>query len=81
MHAVVSTLHFLTIVQLTIWENKRYLEKPLLVKGDGPFMKLRRWYKQFYPKSQPAIKLGNESGSAATPTPAPKAVAGVADMF
>jgi cholesterol 7-dehydrogenase len=31
-----------------IWENKIYLPKPLLVKGDGPVMKLRRWFQQFY---------------------------------
>jgi cholesterol 7-dehydrogenase len=33
---------------VTIWENKVFLRKPLLVKGDGPVMKLRRWYQQFY---------------------------------
>ena len=35
-----------------IWENKVYLKKPVLVKGDGPVMKLRRWFSQFYPESQ-----------------------------
>jgi hypothetical protein len=30
-----------------IWARKRYLEKPLLCDGDGPFAKFRRWYGQF----------------------------------
>jgi hypothetical protein len=29
-------------------ENKVYVPKPLLVRGDGPVPKLRRWYSQFY---------------------------------
>jgi 3-ketosteroid 9alpha-monooxygenase subunit A len=31
-----------------IWANKRACINPLMVKGDGPFDKLRVWYKQFY---------------------------------
>lgn len=31
-----------------VWENKIYLSRPLLVRGDGPVAKLRRWYAQFY---------------------------------
>lgn len=31
-----------------IWENKRACISPMMVKGDGPFDKLRIWYKQFY---------------------------------
>lgn len=31
-----------------IWENKRYLEKPMLAGGDGPIPKYRKWCKQFY---------------------------------
>ena len=34
-----------------IWENKIYLDKPMLCDGDGPITKLRRWYKQFYTPS------------------------------
>ena len=30
-----------------IWARKRYLEKPMLCDGDGPFAKFRRWYGQF----------------------------------
>ena len=31
-----------------IWANKRPCINPMMVKGDGPFDKLRIWYKQFY---------------------------------
>jgi 3-ketosteroid 9alpha-monooxygenase subunit A len=31
-----------------IWKNKRPCINPMMVKGDGPFDKLRIWYKQFY---------------------------------
>jgi len=31
-----------------IWENKAYLERPLLAAGDGPIGSYRRWARQFY---------------------------------
>jgi len=31
-----------------IWEQKRYVEQPILCEADGPIMKLRRWVKQVY---------------------------------
>jgi len=31
-----------------IWNNKKYLNTPVLVKGDGPIAQFRRWYSQFY---------------------------------
>jgi 3-ketosteroid 9alpha-monooxygenase subunit A len=31
-----------------IWANKRPCINPMMVKGDGPFDKVRIWYKQFY---------------------------------
>ena len=31
-----------------IWENKVFREVPVLCAGDGPIMKLRKWYHQFY---------------------------------
>jgi cholesterol 7-dehydrogenase len=34
---------------IEIWENKVYLDRPYLAKGDGPVHRLRRWYSQFYP--------------------------------
>jgi len=33
---------------IEIWENKVYLDKPTLAKGDGPIHRMRRWYRQFY---------------------------------
>ena len=33
---------------MPIWENKIYLDKPLLCDGDGPIATLRRWAQQFY---------------------------------
>jgi 3-ketosteroid 9alpha-monooxygenase subunit A len=37
-----------------IWSHKKYFEKPLLCDGDGPFAKFRKWYGQFYAKTQSA---------------------------
>ena len=31
-----------------IWENKLYRNRPVLCADDGPIMKLRKWYAQFY---------------------------------
>uniref|UniRef100_A0A8B9M8D0 3-ketosteroid-9-alpha-monooxygenase oxygenase component-like C-terminal domain-containing protein n=1 Tax=Accipiter nisus TaxID=211598 RepID=A0A8B9M8D0_9AVES len=33
---------------ITIWNNKQYLPKPLLVREDSSIQKHRRWYAQFY---------------------------------
>jgi hypothetical protein len=33
---------------IAIWENKAYLSAPQLVKGDGPIILFRKWFKQFY---------------------------------
>ncbi len=33
---------------LVIWENKQYVERPLLALGDGPIAEYRLWAKQFY---------------------------------
>jgi len=33
---------------IAIWSNKRWRERPILCDGDGPIMRLRRWYAQFY---------------------------------
>lgn len=31
-----------------IWDHKVHLTRPMLVPGDGPIMRFRRWHKQFY---------------------------------
>ena len=33
---------------IPIWENKVYLEEPILCDGDGPIAKYRKWFQQFY---------------------------------
>ena len=35
---------------IPIWENKIYLDKPILCDGDGPIGVFRLWSKQFYPE-------------------------------
>jgi 3-ketosteroid 9alpha-monooxygenase subunit A len=33
---------------IPIWENKKYLDRPVLCDGDGPIAEFRRWCQQFY---------------------------------
>lgn len=40
-----------------VWENKVFLQRPLLVRGDGPVQKLRRWYQQFYAGGEPRVRV------------------------
>ncbi len=35
---------------IPIWENKVYMDPPVLCDGDGPIGKFRKWCKQFYVK-------------------------------
>lgn len=37
-------------VDLIVWNNKKYREKPILCDGDGPIALWRRYFKQFYVK-------------------------------
>jgi len=39
---------------IEIWENKLYLDRPMLSKDDGPVPRLRRWYRQFYSDAGPS---------------------------
>ena len=36
------------IEDMPIWEHKAHLVRPALADTDGPFMKFRKWYSQFY---------------------------------
>ena len=56
---------------IDIWENKIYLNRPTLAKGDGPLNQMRRWYKQFYPESRPParVRRGAIAHSASPPPP------------
>ena len=50
-----------------IWANKKAALKPLIVKGDGPFGKLRTWYRQFYnPRAQAKEFQSRVNGSFVT---------------
>jgi cholesterol 7-dehydrogenase len=41
---------------INIWERKNFAIRPMLVKGDGPIMKMRAWYSQFYSDKNNALK-------------------------
>ena len=41
---------------IAIWERKNYAIKPMLVKSDGPIMKMRAWYSQFYTQNKQPTK-------------------------
>ncbi|KFW93402.1 Cholesterol desaturase daf-36, partial [Phalacrocorax carbo] len=45
---------------ITIWNNKQYLPKPLLVREDSGIQKHRRWYAQFYSKKSVRLKVQKE---------------------
>lgn len=46
--AFVSNLRDGFLQDVRIWETKRYLDRPALCEGDGPIMRVRKWYRQFY---------------------------------
>lgn len=37
-----------------IWQSKIFRDSPTLSRDDGPVVRLRRWYSQFYPEHRPA---------------------------
>ncbi|XP_029301014.1 cholesterol 7-desaturase [Cottoperca gobio] len=39
-----------------IWNNKKYISKPLLVKEDSAIQKHRRWFSQFYSENSPRLQ-------------------------
>ncbi len=40
-----------------IWQNKAYVDRPVLAKGDGPIALYRRWATQFYSELQETSRL------------------------
>jgi phenylpropionate dioxygenase-like ring-hydroxylating dioxygenase large terminal subunit len=32
----------------TIWDRQKYLPRPIVCDGDGPILRFRKWYSQFY---------------------------------
>jgi cholesterol 7-dehydrogenase len=52
---------------IDIWENKVYRDKPKLSRADGPVVRMRRWFDQFYaPSSSDGLP---REAQAATPSP------------
>jgi cholesterol 7-desaturase len=49
-----------------VWENKKFLERPYIVKGDGPMMKQRRWFRQFYTIDSVPRQLSEGAGEEST---------------
>lgn len=47
---------------LMIWNNKRYVSKPVLVKSmeDSLVQRHRRWYSQFYSEHSPRLKVTSD---------------------
>lgn len=39
---------------MPIWEHKAHIVRPALADNDGPFMKFRKWYSQFYAETETA---------------------------
>ncbi len=65
-----------------IWENKAYLERPVLLSGDGPVGRYRKWARQFYEADAAASRAsperranqpGTTTASAPNPPPTPEA--------
>ncbi|KAF6198654.1 hypothetical protein GE061_008406 [Apolygus lucorum] len=46
---------------IMIWNNKTYLDKPLLVKEDKTLAKYRRWFSQFYTEHSPTYAQAKKS--------------------
>ncbi|OCT66861.1 cholesterol 7-desaturase nvd-like [Xenopus laevis] len=43
-----------------IWNNKKYISKPMLVKEDAAIQKHRRWFSQFYSDNSPQMTFQQE---------------------
>lgn len=44
-----------------IWNNKKYISKPLLVKEDSAIQKHRRWFSQFYSENSPRLQYQRDT--------------------
>uniref|UniRef100_A0A3Q1BRJ1 cholesterol 7-desaturase n=1 Tax=Amphiprion ocellaris TaxID=80972 RepID=A0A3Q1BRJ1_AMPOC len=44
-----------------IWNNKKYVSKPLLVKEDSAIQKHRRWFSQFYSENSPRLQYQRDT--------------------
>ena len=50
-----------------IWLEKKFVSKPILCDGDGPIMRLRKWYAQFYTPRDQVKKLDFDGKPLTTP--------------
>ena len=48
------------VEDMPIWEHKAHLVRPALADTDGPFMKFRKWYSQFYQTPEAALAIQQE---------------------
>ncbi|XP_077987185.1 cholesterol 7-desaturase nvd-like [Glandiceps talaboti] len=46
---------------IMVWNNKRWVNKPMLVKEDNLIAKHRRWYSQFYSENSPRFTYQRDS--------------------
>ncbi len=46
--AFVAEINKQIVEDTPIWEHKRFLPVPALADTDGPILKFRKWYSQFY---------------------------------
>jgi phenylpropionate dioxygenase-like ring-hydroxylating dioxygenase large terminal subunit len=46
--AFAAEVHRQFLEDMPVWEHKAHLVRPALADRDGPFMKFRAWYSQFY---------------------------------
>ncbi|XP_034048140.1 cholesterol 7-desaturase [Thalassophryne amazonica] len=44
-----------------IWNNKKYVSKPVLTKEDSAIQKHRRWFSQFYSQNSPRLQLQRDT--------------------
>jgi hypothetical protein len=55
--AFIAEVNRQIVEDIPIWENKVYLERPLLCDGDGPIGQVRSYFQQFYaPEPDPSIE-------------------------
>jgi len=40
---------------IPIWQDKIHLTQPYLCDGDGPILRFRRYFEQFYPGARPLV--------------------------
>ncbi|XP_053267760.1 cholesterol 7-desaturase nvd [Pleuronectes platessa] len=44
-----------------IWNNKKYVSKPLIVKEDSTIQRHRRWFSQFYSENSPRLQYQRDT--------------------